>query len=45
MTNQSEILGTSQVQFIPLFWEVHNFVAPFTCHGKVHEFGAEKPMS
>jgi hypothetical protein len=24
---------------------VHNFVAPFTSHGKLHEFGAEKPIS
>jgi hypothetical protein len=24
---------------------VHNRVAPFTSHGKLHEFGAEKPIS
>jgi hypothetical protein len=27
------------------FLEVHNCVAPFTSHGKLHEFGAEKPIS
>jgi hypothetical protein len=27
------------------FWEVHNCVVPFTSHGKLHEFGAEKPIS
>jgi hypothetical protein len=43
--DQSEILSHSQVQFITLFWEVDNCVAPFTSHGKVHEFGAEKPIS
>ncbi len=26
------------------FLEVHNCVASFTIHGKLHEFGAEKPM-
>jgi len=25
--------------------EVHNCVAPFTSHGKLHEFGAEKLIS
>jgi hypothetical protein len=25
--------------------EVHNCVAPFTSRGKLHEFGAEKPIS
>jgi hypothetical protein len=25
--------------------EVHNCVAPFTSHGKLHEFGAENPIS
>jgi len=25
--------------------EVHNSVVPFTSHGKLHEFGAEKPIS
>jgi hypothetical protein len=24
---------------------VHNYVAPFTSHSKLHEFGAEKPIS
>jgi len=27
------------------FLEVHNCVAPFTSHGKLHKFGAEKPIS
>jgi hypothetical protein len=27
------------------FLEVHNCVAPFTSHVKLHEFGAEKPIS
>ncbi len=27
------------------FLEVHNSVAPFTSHGKLQEFGAEKPIS
>ncbi len=27
------------------FLEVHNCVAPFTSHGKLQEFGAEKPIS
>jgi hypothetical protein len=27
------------------FLEVHNCAAPFTSHGKLHEFGAEKPTS
>jgi hypothetical protein len=46
MIYQLEILSRSQVQFITLFFlEVHNFVAPFTSHGKLHEFSAEKPIS
>jgi hypothetical protein len=43
--NQSKILSRSQVQFIHSFWEVHNCVAPSTSHGKLYEFGAEKPIS
>jgi hypothetical protein len=27
------------------FLEVHNCVVPFTSHGTLHEFGAEKPIS
>jgi hypothetical protein len=27
------------------FLEVHNYVAPFTNHGKLYKFGAEKPIS
>jgi hypothetical protein len=42
MINQSEILSRSQVHS---FLEVHNYVAPFTSHSKLHEFGAEKPIS
>jgi hypothetical protein len=28
-----------------LFLEVHNYVAPFTSHRKLCEFGAQKPIS
>jgi hypothetical protein len=45
MINQSEIMSHNQVQFITLFLEVHNCVVPFTSHSKLHEFGAEKPIS
>jgi hypothetical protein len=45
MIDQSEILSHSQVQFITIFLEVHNYVAPFTSHCKLDEFGAEKPIS
>jgi hypothetical protein len=45
MIDQSEILNRSQVQFITLFFEVHNYVVSFTSHAKLHEFGAEKPIS
>jgi hypothetical protein len=45
MINQSEILSRSQVLLIALFLEVHNSVATFTTHGKLHEFGAEKLIS
>jgi len=45
MIKQSEILSPSQVQFITSFLEVYNSVAPFTSHGKLHEFGAEKQIS
>ncbi len=44
MIDQSEILSHSQVQFI-IFLEVHNCVARFTNHGKLHEFDTEKPIS
>jgi len=44
--DQSEMPSRSQVQFITLsFWEAHNCVAPFTSLDKLHEFGAEKPIS
>jgi hypothetical protein len=45
MIDQSKTLSRGQVQSITLFLEVHNYVAPFTSHGKLHEFGAEKPIS
>jgi hypothetical protein len=43
MIDQSEILSCSQVQFITLFFGG----AQLRCasHGKLHEFGAEKPIS
>jgi hypothetical protein len=37
MYNWSDLQGS--------FLEVHNCVAPFTSHDKLHEFGAEKPIS
>jgi hypothetical protein len=41
-----EVLSLSPVQFITLvFWGAHPFVAPFTSHAKLHEFGVEKPIS
>jgi hypothetical protein len=47
MINQSEILSRSRVQsnLLRSFLEVHICVAPFTSHGKLHEFGGEKPIS
>jgi hypothetical protein len=45
MIDQSKIPSHNQVQFITLIFEVHNCVAPFTSHCKLHEFGAEKPIS
>ncbi len=42
--DQSEILSRSQY-LLHSFFEVHNCVAPFTSHRKLHEFGAEKPIS
>jgi hypothetical protein len=27
------------------YLDMHNCVVPFTSHGKLHEFGAEKPIS
>jgi hypothetical protein len=44
MMDQWEILSRSQVQFLHSFLEVHNCVR-FTSYGKLHEFGAEKPIS
>jgi hypothetical protein len=46
MIDQLEIPSHIQVQFVTLFFlEVHNCVAPFYSHRKLHEFGAEKPIS
>jgi hypothetical protein len=45
MIDQSEILSRSQVQFITLFFGGAQCVVPFTSHRKLHEFGAEKPIS
>jgi hypothetical protein len=41
MIDQSEILSCSWVQFITFFFGG----LPFTSHCKLHEFGAEKPIS
>jgi hypothetical protein len=40
--DQLEILSSNLLHF---FLEVHNCVAPFTSHVKLHKFGAEKPIS
>jgi len=47
MISQSEILSRSQVQFITLFFGGAQLVLHlFTSHNsKLHEFGAEKPIS
>jgi len=45
MIDQSEILSRHQVQFITLFFGGAQLFAPFTSHGKLHEFGAEKSIS
>jgi hypothetical protein len=43
-TNQ-KYWATVRSNLLHSFLEVHNCVAPFTSHGKLHEFGAEKPIS
>jgi len=43
--DQLEILTHSQLQLITLFLGGAQYVAPFTTHRKLHEFGAEKPIS
>jgi hypothetical protein len=43
--DQPEVLSSSQCNLLHSFWEVHNCVVPFTRHGKLHEFGAENPIS
>jgi hypothetical protein len=45
MINQSEIQSRSQFQFIVLFFGGAQLCQAFTSHGKLHEFGAEKPIS
>jgi hypothetical protein len=36
---------TVRSNLVHSFLEVHNCVVPFTSHGKLHEFGAQKPIS
>ncbi len=43
-TNQ-KYWSTVRSNLLRSFLEVHNCVAPFTSRGKLHEFGAEKPIS
>jgi hypothetical protein len=43
--DQLKILNRSGVQFITLFFGGAQLVAPFSSHGNLHEFGAEKPIS
>jgi hypothetical protein len=42
-------IRNTELQLAPiyctLFLEVHNCVARFTSHGKIHKFGAEEPIS
>ncbi len=47
MMGQSEILShnSGPIYYTLSFLEVHNCVAHFTNHGKLHKFGAEKPIS
>jgi hypothetical protein len=46
MIDQSEMVSRSQVEFITHFLlEVHICVARCTSHCKLHQFGAEKPIS
>ncbi len=45
MINQSEILNRNQSNLLHSFLELHNYVAPFASHGKLHEVGAEEPIS
>jgi hypothetical protein len=43
-TNQNNWVAVRS-NLLHSFLEVHNCVAPFTSHGNLHEFGAEKPIS
>jgi hypothetical protein len=45
MINKSEILNRNQSNLLHSFLELHNYVAPFASHGKLHEVGAEEPIS
>jgi hypothetical protein len=42
-TNQN-YRATVRSNLVHSFLEVHSCVEPFTSHGKLHEFGAEKPI-
>jgi hypothetical protein len=42
MIDQSEILSCPNL--LHSFLEVHKCVVPFSSHGKLHEFAAEKPI-
>jgi len=44
ITNQ-EYWAAVRSNLLHFFLEVHNYVAPFTSHDKLHEFGAEKSIS
>ncbi len=44
MTNQ-KYWAAVKSNLLHFFLEVHTCVAHFTSHGKLHEFGAEKPIS
>jgi len=44
LTNQ-EYWAAVRSNLLHSFFEVHNCVVPFTSHGKLHEFGIEKPIS
>jgi hypothetical protein len=41
-------IRNTELQLGPIYYsflEAHNWVAPFTSHSKLHEFGAEKSIS
>ncbi len=45
MIDQLEILSRVMSNLLHSFLEMHNSVARCTSHGKVDEFGVEKPIS